>query len=247
MSQILAWRSDFDGKLFESKAKYVAHLKKLAKVRRLNRAAEQIVKQHYVIQDAIGQVASWHDLELFIKENWDSYFFPNGLRRTWKHKQGSRKQTLIDVSVYNVRFVNKLSNSHSCPRGGQENFLCIPDIPRSYPGWHGRIKIKIQTGKTASGRFEDGFGNAYFDETVIKTSSGGGGLSKTGETVYDYELFLWAADFPVMWENHTRLQTLVKINSEREKAWKAVGGPEFVSKVSSVPEDWQVPDPFTPL
>lgn len=36
----------------------------------------------------------------------------------------------------------RVSNSHSCPKGGVQNFSGTPNMPRSYPGMFGRIWVR---------------------------------------------------------------------------------------------------------
>lgn len=251
MSIIQAYKCDHDGKLFEDKAKYQKHLRHLAGVRRHKRVLAKQEQEREQFLDTMGRVGSIEELELFIKDNW-RWFWANGAKRESWHLGKTKPDfhEYVEVSFSNVRWSEMASNSHSCPRGGVQNFSWRDDHnlgkPRGYPGWIGNIAIKVRPpmrkykGKEYMG---DGWGSSYFENTPINTGSGGGGGGKDCKT-YGYDVKLFAADFPVMHEKLRREQWIENENLKRQKVWKTLGGSGSITQVSEVPGDWVCPDPM---
>jgi hypothetical protein len=238
MSQVLVWKCDADGKLFEDKSKYQKHLRKLAAKRAAERKIAAYETDLELFFDTMGQVGSFSELEQFIKDNWARF-------RTNCHKNGSwRKRSfaknddqLISLSLSGFYFKQDLRNSHDAPRKGVENFDSRSEHnkgkPIGYPGWSGRISYNV-TNST-------GFGSDYFERTPICTGSGGG-----GDRGLSYELRLWAADFPVMWKKHCRDTWVMLENQERQHVWRAIGGQGLCipATEADIPADWVCPDPM---
>lgn len=251
MSQVLVWKSDADGKLFEDKKKYQNHLRKLAAKRRENRKVEEAKRTRVEFLERMGQVASIDELNQFIKDNW-AWFFANGVaHRHWPEKKSHDFHEFVDVSLSGMRYGN-YRNSHSCPRnGGVQNFDTRSKYnegkPTHYPGWHGRITIKVKPGMhkyKGQTYMRDGFGSDYFDNTGICTGSGGGGGGEEYKS-YSYDVTIWAADFPVMWEEQSRKDWISLENRDRERQWRALGGNvKTVPVIDEFPNDWAVPDPL---
>jgi hypothetical protein len=236
MSQVLVWKSDADGKLFEDKAKYTTHLRKLGAARAQVRRLEKRAADREVFLDTMGQVASFDELQQFIIDHW-SFFRDNMIQRnSWRKRSNFPKKDdqLIGLKLSGLHFVNELSNSHSCPRGGVTNFDRRSEHnkgkPTGYAGWRGRITYSVTS--------STGFGSDYFEDSPICTGSGGGG----GKSL-SYDLSLWAADFPVMWEEQSKQLWIQKENQDRAFAWRQLGGaPAGLVEVTDVPTDWVVPD-----
>jgi hypothetical protein len=235
MSQVLVWKSDADGKLFEDKDKYVKHLRKLAYGRRQLKSLELHRINRELFLDRMGQVASFGELQQFIIDNWE-FFRTNAIEQNaWTKRRYSKKDDqLISLELSGLHFVQELSNSHSCPRKGVTNFdrrsECNKGKPTSYPGWRGRITYGVT--KSIS------FGSDYFRGTPICTGSGGG-----GDTHLSYDLSLWAADFPVMWAEQAKVNWVEEENRNRQTAWRTLGGnSNQVELVTEVPLEWTVPD-----
>ena len=252
MSIIQAYKSDADGKLFEDKKKYQAHLRKLAKARLAERKVKAMEAEREAFLDRMGQVKSIDELNQFIKDNW-KWFWTNGAQHEhfgWGRKGTPKFHEYVEITIHNVRWGEKVSNSHSSPRKGVKNFdtraECNKGKPTGYPGWIGRIDIKVKPpmykyqGKEY---MDDGYGSAYFNRTTINTGSGGGGGGKDCKQ-YSYDVKLFAADFPVMYEMVRREQWLHRENKERQHVWRTLGGKGNIVEVTEIPEDWQVPDPM---
>lgn len=223
MSRVMVWKSDADGKLFEDKAKYTAHLRKLGRERLRLRKAKLAADMRDDFLDRMGQeVTSQESLEQFIKDNWD-WFFSNGYQNGWR-AQSNEVHEYVEVSFEGLRWSETLSNSHSCPRGGvtnwggRDSFSDGTPKPRCYPGWGGRINIRVRTPFVTKNRQADGFGSDYFKYTPIHTGTGGGGGIKDGVTKYSYDVKLWADDFPA-WMREREKALVWKYLSEDNKEY----------------------------
>ena len=239
MSQVLVWKSDADGKLFEDKAKYTTHLRKLGAARAQVRRLEKRAADREVFLDTMGQVGSFDELQQFIIDHW-SFFRDNMIQHNaWRKRNNYAKKAdqLISLTLSGLNFSQDLSNSHTCPRKGVTNFDRRSEHnkgkPTGYAGWHGRITYSVTS--------SSGFGSDYFEDTPICTGSGGG-----GNPHLSYDLKLWAADFPVMWEKHCRDTWVVRENQERQHVWRAVGGSGLTvpATEADIPADWVLPDPL---
>ena len=220
----MVWKSDADGKLFEDKAKYQKHLRKLANERRKQRQLAQQAQEREAFLDRMGQVSSIDELNEFIKDNWKWFFLNGYARNLWRQDRKTEKlHEFVDVSLHNMSWRDHIGNTHSCPRSGVENFCQKDDKPKGYPGWYGRINIKVRPEiRKYRGKeyLKDGWGSDYFADTPINTGSGGGGGNRDNEYIsYSYDVTLWADDFPVM-----------RDNVMKQKVWKHMSGKtvEFV-------------------
>ena len=213
MSQVLVWKSDEDGKLFELKSKYTAHLRKLAAERLCQKKIDAVTtSREQFFTDMGNAVTSVSSLEQFLKDNW-AWFAANGAsNNTWRGIPASTRHKLVSISI-TAKWADHVSNSHSCPRGGVTNwssFNAAPGTPTGYPGWIGNIRFTIDAGVSGHKvpRKLSGFGSDYFENTTLHTGSGGG---DGGNNQYSYELKLFAADFPKMAAEH-----------EKERVWSII-------------------------
>jgi len=250
---IMVWKSDADGKLFEDKKKYQLHLRKLAGARRAEKKVKQMEAEREQFLEKMGQVESIDALNRFIKDNWN-WFWANGAQHDFYRwpQQGKAApfHEYYDVSIIEAYWKESLSNSHSCPRSGVQNFDTRSDYnkgkPTSYPGWQARINIKVRPPMSKHKKdpyMHDGWGSSYFENTIINTGSGGGGGGKDYKS-YSYDCKLWAADFPVMYELHRRAEWIEKENSRRAREWRYLGGKGPVPQITEIPADWVCPDPL---
>lgn len=258
MSIIQAYKSDADGKIFEDKKKYQLHLRKLATARRAEKKVEQMEAERELFIEKMGQVKSLAELNKFIKDNWN-WFWANGAKNDfyrWNRNNGDSApfHEYVDVSIIDTYWKEDLSNSHCSPRKGVQNFDTRADYnkgkPTGYPGWSGRINIKVKPPMSKHKKnpyMHDGFGSAYFDRTTICTGGGGGGGNHKNEYVsYSYEVKLWAADFPAMYEKLRKDQWIQNENQERMYVWRQLGGKGLIQSVTEadIPSDWAMSDPL---
>jgi hypothetical protein len=239
MSQVLVWKSDADGKLFEDRTKYQKHLRKLAAERRDVKKRDLYRVQREEFLDQMGQVASFDELQQFIIDNWNFFRYNMLEKNTWrkiKHGLPKNDDQLVSLDITGMHFVHDMRNSHSAPRKGVTNFDSRDEYnkgkPTGYAGWRGRITYSV-TRSTS-------FGSDYFNNTPINTGSGGGSDSRLS-----YDLTLWCADFPVMWAEQAEKNWIEKENRDRAYAWRQIGGSTAgLDVVTEIPADWTVPDPL---
>lgn len=218
MSQILVWKSDTDGKLFEDKTKYTKHLRALAVQRTMARKVEKSQVDRTAFLVKMGKsVASIAELEQFIKDNWD-WFFGNGMQHElWQSdRRPSTPHQLTNIRI-DVRWSNSVSNTHCAPLDGVQNWAQSDPknahLPKGYPGWTGDIYYTVDAGTTTHKRPRScsGYGSSYFKNSMINTGSGSGADSCR------YSVKLFAADFPGLVEGREKgivWSALTDINRE---------------------------------
>jgi hypothetical protein len=222
MSQVLVWKCDQTGKLFEDKNKYKGHLSKLARERNIKRKltvmealADQKWNELYECEQTIEQ---WRDM-VIANQN---MFWAEAAKSDpydWKQvgKTHSRKKDavvcpipeLLEFERFDVRWNPKVSNSHSCPHNGVtcwSSHEAKDGRPTSYPGWSGRADWIVRWPKEWDGvylgsdLFRSGFGSA--GRQRAHTGTGGGGGMRWSEKhkcwvqSFGYDFKLFAADWP---------------------------------------------------
>lgn len=208
MSQVLVWKSDADGKLFEDKAKYTKHLRGLANQRAHTRKIAKMDADREAFIVRMGAtVTSIAELEEFITDNWE-WFFANGMKHAlWTgDPKPKNKHTLVKIRFENMRWSDSLSNTHSCPRNGVQNWAQNDPknahLPKGYPGWQGHIYFTVNAGHTDHKvpRPCSSYSSYYFRDTSIYTGSGSGGENS------QYDIKLWATDFPAMTDMRSKMK-----------------------------------------
>lgn len=202
MSIISVYKSDYDGKIFEEKSAYIKHLRKLAIQRRREKQIVKMRSTKKAVMAAMSRVKSLSELSDFIKANW-SWFFLNGqMRNSYRGQKELGWHELVDVHFTGAFYTDMVSNTHSAPIGGVTNFFSKADLPQGYPGWVGHIIIEVKTPiYKYRGRpyYHSGFGSDYFANTIINLGGGGGHLKHSiGTYHYNYQIRLYASDFPEM-------------------------------------------------
>jgi len=224
VSIITAYKSDTDGKIFESKSKYQLHLRKLAGHRLAQRklaikeaAADAIWAELYEREQSIED---WFQMvidnqHLFWAEaaagdsDWDRVGKPV---HHGKNAKAMPMPKLLEFTKVNMRWSDTVSNSHSCPHNGvtnwgyEEVFEDGTLKPAGYPGWSGHIRWLVEWPKEFDGIY---LGSKLFSRGVFRTgrqrahtgSGGGGGghfnqKHKTHCQEPSYEFRLYAADWP---------------------------------------------------
>lgn len=200
MSQVLVWKADEDGKLFEDHTKYLSHLRFLSRARAEVRKQLKIKLEHEQYCAQMGQSSSIPELIAFISNNWS------------RHEKNS---SLLKMHM-EVRWQDRISNTHSCPRGGMTNFRCDQQLPLGYAGWLGRLRYTVNYKKSDIG--------TLFREFPIYTGSGGGSnyiKNDDGTTTvsYGYEMILWADDYPELFSEHEKSVNWVKLGGAYNNAY----------------------------
>lgn len=71
--------------------------------------------------------------------------------------------------AWEVRYSPKILNTHSSPIQGVRNFRQTPDLPKSYPGYEGRIWLRYNK------KTKRHYGFDHIDHFPVHTGSGGAG------------------------------------------------------------------------
>jgi hypothetical protein len=224
MSQILVWKCDQTGKLFEDKNKYRGHLSKLARERNIKRkltvmeaVADQKWNELYECEQTIEQ---WRDMVI---ANQDMFWAEAAKSDPydWKlvGKTHSRKKDavvcpiprLLEFTEFNVRWNPEVSNSHSCPHNGVQCWSSREredGRPQSYPGWSGRVEWIVAWPKEWDGFYLGGdlFRGLFGKDGRQRahTGTGGGGGMRYSERhgcwvqSFGYDFRMYAADWPGM-------------------------------------------------
>jgi hypothetical protein len=149
--KIEAWKCPHSGMLFEVEKEYKSHLRALSRQRARQAEYKLIVdniddvilgeRQCESAQELCEYVLA-HSKEYMIKGLMHDYCSGISDALQKGHKMEFPKYT--GMKIFDVRWNNLASNSHSAPRGKKQNFCGQGDkdgIPKGYPGWCGNIRI----------------------------------------------------------------------------------------------------------
>lgn len=244
MSQIICWKSDVDGKIFEDKKKYQNHLRKLARERNTKRrlmVADAVANQKWAeLYECEQTIEQWRDMVI---ANQDMFWAEaaKGDKHDWSivGKTHSRKKDavvcpvpeLLEFTQFDVRWNPAVSNSHSCPHNGVTNWgNHDKNAPTSYPGWTGRIEWIVRWPKEWDGWY---LGGDLFSGGTFRTgrqrahtgTGGGGGMrysKKHGCHIqsFGYDFRIFAADWPGLARHLAKQQFVEVLQGRRESvAW----------------------------
>ena len=242
MSQIICWKSDADGKIFEDKHKYQLHLRKLAR----HRLAQRKLK---IAEDAADAV--W--AELYEREqsldDWMQMVIDNqhlywaeaakGDPYDWEgvgKKLGRGKNSIampmpkVLKITHSLRWSDSVSNSHSAPHDGVENWggdVKMKDgspAPRGYPGWTGSIEWLVEWPEEFDGIY---LGSDLFSKGTFRsgrqrahTGTGGGGgghFNKEFNTYCQrprYDFRIYASDWPGLTRYYEKMKMWNVLNNK---------------------------------
>lgn len=241
MSIITAYKSDADGKIFEDKSKYQAHLRTLAR----HRNAQKKLQLAEAVKDAAW--AELYEREQSI-DDWCQMVIDNqhlfwaeaaaGDPRDWEcvgKKHGRGKNAMVVPApkllkiTHDLRWSDMVSNSHSCPVGGVtcwSSYEAKDGRPRGYPGWTGRIDWLVEWPKELDGYFLGGdlFSRGTFQSGRQRahTGTGGGGSGHFNREFNTwcqrpgYDFRIYASDWPGMARYY-----------EKQRMWKTLAKKEF--------------------
>lgn len=247
MSQILVWKCDEDGKIFEDKKKYQNHLRKLARERNTKRKltvmealADQKWNELYECEQSIEQ---WRDMvianqNMFWAEaaKGDAYDWANVGKTHSRRKNGviCPIPELLEFTTFDLRWSNSVGNSHSCPHNGVTNWAPSwnkdKNLPTGYPGWCGRVEWIVAWPKEWDGVYLGGdlFAKGTFrsGRQRAHTGTGGGGGMRYSEKhkchvqSFGYDFKLFAADWPGLARYMVKQQFVEVLQGKRETiAW----------------------------
>lgn len=242
MSQILVWKCDETGKLFEDQTKYKSHLRKLARERNLKRklsVAEALADQKWnelyereqTIEDWACMVINHQDMFWAEAAKADAYDWDRVGKMSGRGKNAvpCPIPELLEFTEFSVRWNPTVSNSHSCPHNGVTNWSPSwnkdKTVPTSYPGWSGRVEWIVRWPKEWDGWY---LGSDLFKgrRSRAHTGTGGGGgmrySKKHGCDVqsFGYDFRLFAADWPGLARYIAKQQFVEVLQGRRETiAW----------------------------
>ncbi len=218
---ITAYKSVTDGKIFEDKSKYQAHLRKLARHRLAQKklmiakaekdaAWAELYEREQSIDDWCQMVIDNQHLFWAEAAQGDPYDWQNVGKKIGRGKNAMvLPMPRVLKITHTLRWDDSVSNSHSCPHNGVTCWSsneAKDGRPRGYPGWQGHIEwlvewppefnsIYLGSDLFSRGTFRTGRQRAH-----TGTGGGGGGhFNKEFNThcqrpSYDFKLF--AADWP---------------------------------------------------
>jgi hypothetical protein len=210
MSVITAYKCDATGKLFEDKAKYVKHIRKVAAERRITRKIDAVHKteKQWWMDNFWNRVKSLEQLKAAILHHRD-VFAANGI----KNYRGSPKllpTPIIEFTTLKLHYKDSVSNSHNCPHDGVTNWAGeTKGAPRGYAGWTGRFDYDVQSHKNQLHSYPGS--SEMWENTRIHTGTGGGGGHKDQEKnfkqSFGYVLYLFFSDWPAMAAEYEKAKT----------------------------------------
>lgn len=231
MTQIIAWKSETDGKIFEDKKKYQNHLRKLARHRLVQRKLqikEEIsTKRWKELYEQEIDIADWPELVLKNQE----MFWAEAAKNSYDWQGVGKKSRkgilmpvpkLLEFSEFRLTWNDSVSNSHSCPVDGVQNWggrIKMPDgtdAPRGYPGWQGRVEWIVAWPKEWDGVYLGGdlFRSGTFctgRQRAHSGTGGGGGMRysekhKCHVMSFGYDFRIYAADWPGMTRRREKIK-----------------------------------------
>lgn len=224
MVQIVAYKSEADGKIFEDKKKYQNHLRQLARhnleQRRLRIAEEQLdalwaplyereqTPEDWAIMVIKNQHLFWAEAARYNRSDWERV----GKAPTRGRGEPMPCPELLEFERFDLSWSDCVSNSHSCPHNGVTNWFSSSNkdktVPTGYPGWTGRVEWIVKWPKEWDGFY---LGSDLFkglhgrgSRQRAHTGTGGGGGMRYSERhqchvmSFGYDFRLYAADWPGM-------------------------------------------------
>jgi hypothetical protein len=183
--KIIAYKCPDTNRLFENKAEYDKHRRKvLADIRKKRAQDDMLDTFNKIIADFRSSTLSWDERGAWICNNTDVFVS----RAKLLHKTRSISNLKFTRVMFNVNYKEHCSNSHCSPLNGVTNWWRTAGLPMSYPGWYGRIEFSF-TGDYS------GFFSELFDGTGLNCGTGGGGYNS-----YGCEITLFEGDWPALKE-----------------------------------------------
>ena len=221
MGQIIAWKCDKTGKIFEDKSKYQKHIRKLAAKARIQKKIDAENAANDAWWSEFRSVErSVEDLMLAIVEHQDKFWVEAKNTDPWRWEDvGKKVRKGIRMPMPKVTYINldvkeknKVSNTHYCPKNGVTNWYCKKDLPDGYPGFYGQVSWYIEWPQEFSGWYP---GGDLFEgrNACIYTGSGGGGSMRDGRQSFSHEVHIFFDDWPglkAFYEKKKMMEILTK-------------------------------------
>jgi len=219
MAKIVAYKSLQDGKIFENLSEYRSHLSRLARRRRQEKlqqqTADQLDQRWSKLYEQEISISDWPNLVLANQELFWHEAALNSGDGDWrwvgiKKHRGVEcpRPKLLKFSHFDMSWNPEISNSHSAPHNGTQNWSRSPELPLHYPGWSGRVEWLVRWAPEWDGVY---LGGDLFRAHSFSTgrqrawtgTGGGGGLEWNKEfgchaQTYAYDFCVFADDWPGM-------------------------------------------------
>jgi hypothetical protein len=191
MPQITVWQCPRTKKIFLTQPEYTAHLRKEAAKTRVQRRQDKArdTFSEWLRNEKETQVLSMEDVVPWLLKNqqmiMDAVTAKAAVSKGWcdRFYETDKFEKILMDSL--PRYDSNLSNSHSAPAGGVQNWCAQKkDLPTGYPGYGCRISGKLA--RLAKHMSQYPYSD-FLNIVGIHTLCGGGGNESWG---YDANIFL---------------------------------------------------------
>lgn len=196
MPKITVRKCPFTKTIFETRAAYRKHLLKLRKSRNASRRVRldrRLAREE--IMTALNKVRTIAELVAVIPEQ-----YTNMIVAEYGSDLGkidiAKQVRMVHFELTTMRYSDKTSNTHACPRSGKTNWGGRKDdVPRGYPGFSGNTKYALMVPEGFDGWFAD-FSRTLSHYGIYTGTGGGRGKSPEGAQQYYYDVKVFLDDFP---------------------------------------------------
>lgn len=191
---ITAIKSDYTGELFENKSKYKIHVQE--QKRKIAEAEEKRIAEETrdrILNEPRLLAVSPQD---FIKR----------MIIAVNHFKNEIENQLVSMQITELKF-GDVSNSHSRPASGKQNFYSSVAYPKSYPGWNGEITFQFKGAAVGFSKIE---------KLMIQIPGFNTGNGSGNNLICQKVLRMYLDDFPLMKKMHEQHERLVKLKSASE-------------------------------
>lgn len=202
MPKVMAYQSKFDGRIYgiNQRDKYIKHLKRVRQKNTDNRQMAKALKGFASFRDSAAEsLCTFEDISQWVLDN--SKQIIDSHRIMVPCSDVPPKAEILKFSFERLTHDNYVSNSHSAPRDGVQNWgNRHNDRPSGYPGYSGRVHMLIDSG--------DKYGNASIGEILTRlgicTGTGGSGsyyddyIVSPSQSCFSYGVKLFDSDWPLL-------------------------------------------------
>lgn len=152
-------------------------------------------------------------------------FGANGLKHYWPSNDKNKMPIprLVIWNNFDLRYSDKVSNSHRCPHNGETNWGGKKkDVPTGYPGWLGRFEYRVEWVKKFSSAYPGS--SEMWECTRIQSGTGGGGgftlhngSKENGLQSFGFGVELFAADWPAMANEYDKAAVWKLLNNDTRR------------------------------
>lgn len=151
----------------------------------------------------------------------------DGIRHDVNIGRDNTKNELLGIA-FDVTYNNFISNTHSAPKNGVENFMCKKELPKGYPGFSGRVWYRTKNEHNPKNTFKK------FPTGCLHTGTGGYGSydSKLWNEFYIYNHhhgeksdrpFIYSYDCKIFTDDFPEFEEFFTIEIKGEEVMAALG------------------------